>query len=224
MAELEVYNSVLRTREGAIFGLRVTQNFFFMKSPKMCISITNPPSKEKGDGKARFARIYLDTEEIIEMIRKLKRGVAHTRTSQARMELYKAYKGGPDYKHRYGVDIVARIFSLYADKGRLFMKIDISNGKQVQTKNKLGQLVPGVVKPAGGPTLEAVSFSLNEDKALNLAFVLEKEYEAWRCALVSDYMRNPDKYAFHPNHAAQVQKPGPSSSDEEPEFPPSVFF
>ena len=69
MAELEVYNSLLRTRDGGIFGLRVTQNFFFMKNPKLCISITNPPNKERGDGKCRFARVYFDTDEIIEMIR-----------------------------------------------------------------------------------------------------------------------------------------------------------
>ena len=93
MAELEVFNSILRTRDGGIYGLNVTQNFYFMRSPKLFVTITNPPAKDSTTGKGRYAKVFLDMTEVIGLIRKLKAGVAHNRSDQGKMELCKIYKG-----------------------------------------------------------------------------------------------------------------------------------
>lgn len=219
----DVFNSILRTREGAIFGLNVKNNFFSMKTPKITLTITNPPDKEKQDGKARYAKVFLDPVEVIEFIRKLQQGVRNNLAGQNnRAELYKIYKGGPDKKRRFGVDIVSRIFSVTADKGRIFLKIEISVGKQMQTKNKLGQSVPGVVKPAGGPPLESVSFALNNDSAMNLAYSLDKEYAGWRAALNYDMLVNPSKYTYHSSTSHHEQS-AHSYAQEEPPAPSVIF-
>ena len=139
MAELEVFNSILRTRDGGIYGLNVTQNFYFMRSPKLFVTITNPPAKDSTTGKGRYAKVFLDMTEVIGLIRKLKAGVAHNRSDQGKMELCKIYKGGRDNKRRFGVDIVSRIFTVYAEKGRIFMKIELSKGTQAMTKMMAGR-------------------------------------------------------------------------------------
>lgn len=214
MAELEVFNSILRTRDGGIYGLNVTQNFYFMRSPKLFVTITNPPAKDSTTGKGRYAKVFLDMTEVIGLIRKLKAGVAHNRSDQGKMELCKIYKGGRDNKRRFGVDIVSRIFTVYAEKGRIFMKIELSKGTQAMTKNKFGQSVPGVVRPAGGPALETVSFALNEDTALNFAFMLDKEYAAWRAALNLDFLYHQDKYAYHGENRKPQEAEPPAGAEE----------
>lgn len=195
MAQLEVYNTLLRTKDG-IYGIIVAQDFYFMKSPKAVVTITNPPAKDSTDGKGRYARVFLDIKEVPMIIRKLKAGVAAIRNG-SETELCKIYKGGRDGGKRFGVDIVSRIFTLSTYKNRIYVKIELSKGVQATTKNKAGESVPGVVKPAGGPPLEKVTFALSEDAALDLAFALEKEYAAWRTALNVDFFYHSDKYAYH---------------------------
>lgn len=210
MPELTILKDVLRTRDGNIFALNVMQDFYFMNSPKFIFSITNQSSHDSENGnKSRYAKMYLDAvKDGIPLIRKLKQGVSHNRSSQEHLELCKFYKGGKDYRHRYGVDVISRIFTMYAENGRIILKIEISKGEQKQTRNKSGQSVPGVVKPAGGSPIETVSYALSEDAALNLAFMLEKEFAAWRCALNTDFLYYPKKYSYHPS--AQ-----PEAHDEE---------
>lgn len=207
MASLEVFNPILRARDGGVYGLVVSQNFYSMKTPKLHIAITNPP-KEKG-GKGRYAEFYINATEAISFIRKLKAAVAHNRQEQSRAEFFKLYKGGPDKKNRYGGGIVSRIFSLSAEKGRSYLKIEVSKGVQVMTKNGAGKSVPGVVKPAGGPPLESVSFALNDETALDLAFVLEKEYTAWRTTLNIDFFYHQDKYEYRGNQRNGEPQPAP---------------
>lgn len=201
MSDLPIFKNVLRTRDGSIYALTLSQDFYFMRSPKLIISITNQTRQgSDGGSKSKYAKMYLDVDKDgVSLIRKLRQGVAHNRSSQERMELCKYYKGGKDYKRKYGVDVISRIFTMSAEKGRIFLKIEISKGEQKQTRNKSGQSVPGVVKPAGGSPIETVSYALSEDAALDLAFMLEKEYAAWRCALNTDFLYHPQKYSYRPD-------------------------
>ena len=198
MPELTIFKAVLRARDGGIYGLHVAQDFYFMRAPKLFVSITNPPRQDaEQEKKSRYAKMFLDPDsDGIHMIRKLRMGVSHLRSHTEWLDLCKIYKGGKDHKRRYGVDVVSRILTMYAEKNRIILKIEISKGEQKQARNKEGALVPGVVKPAGGSPLASVSYALNEDAALDLAFALEKEYAAWRCALNMDFLQHPEKYAY----------------------------
>ena len=198
MPELTIFKAVLRARDGGIYGLHVAQDFYFMRAPKLFVAITNPPRQDAGqEKKSRYAKMFLDSDsDGIHLIRKLQMGVSYLRTHPEKLDLLKIYKGGKDHKRRYGVDVVSRILTMYAEKSRIFLKIEISKGEQKQARNKEGALVPGVVKPMGGAPLTSVSYALNEDATLDLAFALEKEYAAWRCALNMDFLAHPEKYAY----------------------------
>ena len=60
--------------------------------------------------------------------------------------------------------------------------------------NEEGELVDGVVKPVAGGVLQTSSFSLTAESALDIAYRLDREYAAWRCAVNVDAMQHPDKY------------------------------
>ena len=209
MPELTIFKAVLRARDGGIYGLHVAQDFYFMRAPKLFISIMNPPRQDaEQEKKSRYAKMFLDPDsDGIHMIRKLRMGVSHLRSHTEWLDLCKIYKGGKDHKRRYGVDVVSRILTMYAEKNRIILKIEISKGEQKQARNKEGALVPGVVKPMGGAPLTSVSYALNEDAALDLAFALEKEYTAWRCALNMDFLQHPEKYAYTTPASSSFEHP-----------------
>lgn len=196
MAEIEIYNTLLRTKDGAVFGLNVRNDLFSLRKPKINLTITNPPN-EKSEGKSRYARMYFGTEEMLSLMRKLKEGARLSQSSTESRELWKIYKGGEDRKKHYGVDILSRVFTMTADKGRTFLKIEIMEGKQLFVKNKWGKSLPGIVKPIGKPPLESVRYALNEEASLNLAYVLDKEYAAWRGALNQDMLAHPERYTYY---------------------------
>ena len=45
MPELTIFKAVLRARDGGIYGLHVAQDFYFMRAPKLFVSITNRHAK-----------------------------------------------------------------------------------------------------------------------------------------------------------------------------------
>lgn len=195
MSELEIYSSLLRTKNGGIFSMNIKNDLYSMRKPKVMLTIINP-ANEASQGKNRFAKMYLGTEEMIVLIQKLKQGVRLIQSDSEKSELLKIYKGSEDKRKRYGVDIISRAFTVTVDKDRIYFRIELMEGKQLFTKNKFGKSIPGIVKPTGKPAFESVHYALNCDAALTLAYILDKEYTAWRCTLNQDLFINPRKYQY----------------------------
>lgn len=195
MAELDIYKTLLRTKDGAVFGLNVRNDLFSLRKPKINVMITNPPNGKSGE-KSRYARMYFGTDEMLILMRKLREGIQEAEAGAESRELWKLYKGGEDRKKRYGLDILSRVFTMTADKNRIFLKIEILEGKQLFVKNKWGKSLPGIVKPVGKPPIESVRYALSKDAAANLAYALDKEYAAWRSALNQDLLQHPERYTY----------------------------
>lgn len=196
MAEIETYNTIRRTKDGAIFGLNIRNDLFSLRKPRIILTITNPPS-DRMDGKNRYAWMNFGVDEMLTFMRKLQEGMEEITLETEGKEIWEFRKGGEDRKRRYGADVLSRSFTMTADKGRILLKIEIFEGRQLFAKNRWGKSLPGIVEPIGKTPLESVYYDLDEGTAENLAYVLDKEYAAWRCALNQDLFAHPEKYTYY---------------------------
>lgn len=126
---------------------------------------------------------YLDVPEVVNLIRKtlvVKNGT-----------LLESFKGGEEKDG----NVYSRILKVERDgtKGKVNYIFSKGPGETHYVVNKHGQKVPGVVKPKGKATLYG-KFPLSNEEAIYIAEMLDKELNAWRLLLASDYRRNPSAY------------------------------
>lgn len=194
---LEICSITKRINNG-MFMLKAENALVRMKTPKISLSVIQPPPQNDTTGKYQVAKFYADQTEIYRMIHHFFYG------NGASPELLKSYKGGMDKK--LGV-IVARIFSVVITKnnsGATYYKFTIENveGEQSYTTNKYNQQVPGVVKPKrGGTVFSRCSISISHEEMFYFIECLKMEFQAWRNALNVDYYYHPEH--FYQNNQQQ---------------------
>ena len=184
-----IYNAIVRSRDGGIYSLDIVHAFYELDAQKLIITIVNPaPNADK----PHWSKFFLDIDELTRLIIKLRAAALHPPATKT--EVMKSYKGGKNKDERWNVPIVSRIFEVIAEGGKFFFQITILRGEQAQVRNKNGELVAGVVKPVASGVLQTVSFSLTAESVLDVAYRLDREYTAWRCAVNIDAMQHPEKY------------------------------
>ena len=188
--------SITKKINNGMFMLKAENALVRMKTPKISISLIQPPAQNDTTGKYQVAKFYADQTEINKMIYRFYYG------NGASPELLKSYKGGMDKK--LGI-IVARILSVTITKnanGTIYYKIVVENveGEQGYVLNKYNQQVPGTVKPKrGGKQLSRCSISLSHEEMFYFVECLKMEFQAWRTALNVDYYYHPERFNYQNN-------------------------
>ena len=183
--------SITKKINNGMFMLKADNALIRMKTPKIPITIIQPPPQGDTTGKYQVAKFFADQQEIFKLIHHFYYGNGQS------PELLKSYKGGMDKK--LGC-VVARIFSVTTktnSNGSLMYVFTIENveGEQGYILNKYNQQVPGVVKPKrGGQKFSRCSIGLSHEEMYYFLESIKMELQAWRSALNLDFYYHPEHF------------------------------
>ena len=180
---MEIETVSLGKKKGNLYSSFIIKNLLLdlkMNTPKFSFIIIQPTEEEP----KKFAKTFLEVQDCVSLIYGFRRNY----NENSPREVYKKYTGG--FSKRHGL-VIARVFKVeqQVKQGTTYFGITIEEleGVQQTVKTSSGKMVNGIVSPkGGGKVFSKLTYFLNKEEAIYVAFMLEQEINAWRNVLARE--------------------------------------